>query len=915
MERILRIGRAGIGRRDEGMPSGSRGRANKTALLAGVSLSGLLCSAPALAADWTGVIDNDWFTAGNWDGLAVPGVVDSAVVGVGTPEISGAAAQVDNASVGRHGDAELVISGAGSLVVTDTTLVGSFVGDTGTITVTGTGSSLTTKRLVLGYEGTGILNVSDGGLVTGSGGDEFIIGSAIPSHGTATFSGGGTKLDFTGSATIGEDGTGELSFLSGADGAADNTYLGFGTYGTGTLIVSGLGSTYDTDGFYVGIEGSGDVIVTDQGMLATTEVSIGQIENAEGKVTVNGGAFWSATGAIVVGSGGSGALNLSGGATVTIGTQLLIAEGVGSTGAVNIGGAEDEAAAPAGSLNAPIIAFGDGAGSLNFNHQNLFTPYILSSVITNTGSLARINNIAGTTRLTANSSGFSGTTTVSGGNLSVTGFLGGTLNVVGGMLSGTGTVGAVTAASGGTIAPGNSIGTLNVTSLVLDAGSTLAVEVDSGGNSDLLAASDGVMINGGTVNVIAYPDYVLSTPYTIITATNGVSGTFDGLAYSGISPFVIGTLTYNNNDVTLELNEVAPNGLPGMTPNQQAASDGVASLVLGNAVYDAILAQASVDDVKAAFDAVSGEIHASVKTALMDDSRYLREAALARLREALGGGVDAGMGVWLHGFGAVGSMDSDGNAGALGHATGGFFIGADAAPAGDWRFGALVGYSHSNFDVASRGSSGTADSLHLGAYGGAGWSDVALRFGGAYSLHDVGTERSIDFPGFSDELSAEYWAATGQVFGELAYRSSLGAAWFEPFANLAVVNQATGDVDEQGGAAALTGAGDVINATFTTLGLRAEMEIEATEGGRATLSGMAGWRHAMGDVAPTSTLAFAGGDAFTVTGAPVAREALVLEAGLDFVFSPMATLGIAYSGQLASGQSDHAVKATLGVRF
>ncbi|WP_163103935.1 hypothetical protein, partial [Acinetobacter baumannii] len=71
-----------------------------------------------------------------------------------------------------------------------------------------------------------------------------------------------------------------------------------------------------------------------------------------------------------------------------------------------------------------------------------------------------INQIAGTTILTANSSNFTGVTNVLGGKLIVNGALGSNVNVTdGGILGGSGTVGGIVAGVGGIIAPGNSIGT------------------------------------------------------------------------------------------------------------------------------------------------------------------------------------------------------------------------------------------------------------------------------------------------------------------------------------------------------------------------------------------------------------------------------------------------------------------------
>jgi outer membrane autotransporter protein len=52
-----------------------------------------------------------------------------------------------------------------------------------------------------------------------------------------------------------------------------------------------------------------------------------------------------------------------------------------------------------------------------------------------------------------------------------------------------------------------------------------------------------------------------------------------------------------------------------------------------------------------------------------------------------------------------------------------------------------------------------------------------------------------------------------------------------------------------------------------------------------------------------------------VSGVPIAEDAAVLEAGLDFAFIEKASIGVAYSGQIASGAHDHGFNANLMVRF
>src|SRR5690606_41169442 len=101
---------------------------------------------------------------------------------------------------------------------------------------------------------------------------------------------------------------------------------------------------------------------------------------------------------------------------------------------------------------------------------------------------------------------------------------------------------------------------------------------------------------------------------------------------------------------------------------------------------------------------------------------------------------------------------------------------------------------------------------------------------------------------------------------------------------------------ERVGPAALTAASHRRDTTFTTIGLRAETQVNFGET-NARFFGMAGWRHAFGDLPPFATHTFAGGDNFTIAGVPIAKNALVLDLGASVNLTPDTTLGVSYSGQ------------------
>ena len=528
------------------------------------------------------------------------------------------------------------------------------------------------------------------------------------------------------------------------------------------------------------------------------------------------------------------------------------------------------------------------------------------------GTLSLVKTGAGTLKLRTGS--YTGATLINGGRLIVDGWIGGSTFTVGNgtTLGGSGTVGTLNVGPGGRVSPGNSIGTINVSGdLTFSPGSVYDVEVDPAGNSsDLIAATGTAFLNDAVLHIGLSGAYQPSSTYTILTAAGGIVGTFAS-ATSNFA-FLDATLAYGLNDVTLTLTRNATGFVDvAETRNQRATATGAEQVGSGHAAYDAI-AGLDAAGARTAFDALSGEFHASAKTVLIEDSRFVRNAAMDRVREAFNGSYRAGFTGWGHVFGSWGDTDGDGNASGLKRETGGLLVGIDGVILDGWRLGVIAGYGQADFH-SSRAASGESDNSHLGIYGGTQWGSLGLRGGAAYAWHDVEMKRLASFPGFSDRVSSEYDAGTAQVFGELGYRFE-GPVSFEPFAGLAYVNLDTDSYNEAGGAAALAASSSDTGGTFSTLGLRASTRFMLS-GVNATARGLIGWRHAFGDTTPLAIHGFAGGDLFTVAGVPITDDTAIIEAGLDFSVAANANLGLSYSGQLSPDAQDHGLKADLLVRF
>jgi outer membrane autotransporter protein len=468
---------------------------------------------------------------------------------------------------------------------------------------------------------------------------------------------------------------------------------------------------------------------------------------------------------------------------------------------------------------------------------------------------------------------------------------------------------------GGTLQPGNSTGTLTINGdLTFNPDSIYEVEL-SPADSDRTTVSGLATLNG-SVHIVSEPGaYAPGVLYTILSA-GSLSGSFTELSSTfASSTFLAPELTYDTTNVYFSLARAATFASVGQTANQIATGAAADTLGYDNAVIQNIV-WGTADQARIAYDALSGEIHASAATVLVEDSRYLRDAITGRARQSYGEApASASLSAWAEPIGARGNRDSDGNAAALSQSTAGLFGGFDATFGSAWRLGVAGGYTRTWFDAADRGSSGSSDNYHLALYGGGQFGPVGLRLGAAHTWQALDTDRGIAFSGFSDTAAATYDARTTQFFGELGYNVALGRSALEPYAGLAYINVDGGPFSELGGAAALTGSSR-FNASFATLGLRGSTPLMTGDRIQLALRGGLGWRHAFGDVTPEAALAFAaGGTPFTVEGAPIARDALAVEAGIDLDVTPDAKVSVLYNGQLSADGSDNGVKATLSLRF
>ncbi|TYC53539.1 autotransporter domain-containing protein, partial [Rhodobacterales bacterium] len=494
----------------------------------------------------------------------------------------------------------------------------------------------------------------------------------------------------------------------------------------------------------------------------------------------------------------------------------------------------------------------------------------------------------------------------------------------GSLLKGNGTIGSATIHDGAMLAAGNSIGSMNVVGdLTFQQGSALEVEVNRNKESDLVIAGT-ANLEGGTVHVLAEnrtDDGLTYDPinyYTVLSAAGGVSGTFD--AVTDDFAFLDAFLLYDADEVQVELkrNSIQLTEM-ALTRNQAAAASGIDSVGEGE-TFDSLLVL-SESEAAPAFDAISGEVHASLKTGLIQDAAAMRRIVGGRIAAAFSEAMQpapdtvrhGGLNFWLTQNGAISSVDGDGNAAAYSQDSHQIFAGVDRV-SGTWNAGVALGYGATSLSIPNRFSSGEVDSFHAGAYGGKSVGNFRLNAGLAYSYHDIKTERDAGFRGFGDALNAAYGSDTIQAFGEVSYVKGTPKGIVEPFANLAQVAFRSGRFEEVGGTSAVFGGGTSTNVTYTTLGLRGVVDLPTSTGAASIKAGI-GWQYAFGDTLPTSVQHYAAGDPFSVAGVPIASHALMVNTGLELQFSRAAKVDIAYDGQFGVGERQNAMKAHFEYSF
>jgi len=863
-------------------------------------------------------------------------------------------------------------SGAGTIVLDDVNSLGivnvtggtlkagsgaaNIFGATSAVTVTSPGT------LDIGGFNQQIGSLAGSGTVTNSG-----VGSpAFLTVGDTTSTGfSGVIQDGTSQISLFKQGSGTLS-LSGA-----NTYTGSTTIAAGTLALSGSGSIGASNRVILSnssaifdISGStvGGTTIRDLSGVANSHVALGSngllvssaastfngIIQGTGIFAVSGGfetlgGVNTYTGATLIGAGAT--LGLSGSGSIAT-SSLVSLLGAGATFQIS----DTSAGATIKSLDGVAGSFVNlGTQRLTIsNAANTFAGVIQgSSGLTVTG---------GTQTLTGTNT-YSGTTLVNGGVLRVDGSIvsssGVTVNA-NGALSGTGFVGNTVIASGGTLAPGSGVpgapgSFLTVQgNLAFQSGALYLVGLDPSASTRTQVTGTATLT--GTAGASFLTGNYIAKRYTILTATGGVGGTFTSFTTLGKPGSVNASLSYDLNNVYLDL--ALAFGVPGgLNINQQNVANALVNFFnttggipaafgsLTPAALTQVSGETATGSQQATFDAMGmfmglmtdpfiagrGDPIGAGGTPNAYADEQLAYAGKRKPNDALAAiytkappapAFAQRWSVWAAGYG--GSQTTSGDPRVLGSNDArssiyGTAIGADYRISPNTLAGFALGGGGTNFSVNGFGS-GRSDLFQAGAFVRHNAGPAYLTGALAYGWQDITTDRTVTVAGI-DQLRAQFnanaWSGrleggyrfVNQGFGWTPYAAGQFTTFELPnYAERAIVGANT---------FALAYNARSVTDTRSELGLRTDKSF-AMPGGIFTLRGRAAWAHDYNpDRSIGATFQTLPGTSFVVNGARRAADSALVTGAAEMKWINGWSAAATFEGEFSNVTNSYAGKGVV----
>ncbi|WP_272916045.1 autotransporter domain-containing protein [Aristophania vespae] len=627
---------------------------------------------------------------------------------------------------------------------------------------------------------------------------------------------------------------------------------------------------------------------------------------------------------------GSGRVKFTGQNATLVGTNFY------SGGTEIISGANVTSGAH--SLGSGTVAIDDN-GSLSIHEDNISN---FDNSFTGTGTFNKTGQGILTLNASVDDSGFKGQTNVQSGLLTVNNKLGGNTNVMtNAAISGTGTV----------------------NNLTLNKGSTLGVTLDGGNGKNAptiqaLHVTGKAAVNDATlgVSVQHLTGLALNKNYTTQALDFKTTGSgFNKTSFDTI--FVKGKAVQDQNGLwNLDYRRYAAYNSWAKTANEYAVANALThadNKGLSSPFMTALNNMAAGNDAGAqargAYNALSGELNADAKTAMVNDSFFIQEAVINRLdcagdqlRARTLDGKQQSHGycnidpnnpvtVWGTIYGQKGHNSGSNGSASLGQSSIGWIMGADTQLEGNWRLGGMLSYGRDWFDAkAGRSSSAHSNTATVGAYLGNAWRvgglipDAALTFKGgvSYSWNMIDTHRQVNFSDYSGNLSSRNRSGTGQIFAETGYHMAFNEGTaipleVEPFARMTYVNYGQDSYREHGGDAALRIKGQNSSIGFSTMGIKLASSFSL---GKVMVSPHleTAYRRAFGRTNAHIREGFINannGYDMTVWGTGLSVDTAQINTGFGMRLTDKFDVNVDYIGQYGSSQSSTGGSGSIHYRF
>jgi fibronectin-binding autotransporter adhesin len=828
------------------------------------------------------------------------------------------------------------------------TLPGDISG-TGALQQNGSGTLILTGTNLY----TGGTTISAGTLQLGNGGTAgSIIGDVVNNSVLAVNRSDALTLPgvISGTGALQQNGAGTL-ILTGT-----NLYTGGTTINAGTLQIGDGGTT----GSIVGDVVNNAILAINRSDALTLPGDISGIgvlqQNGTGVTTLAGAASY--LGATMVNAGtlrANAANRFSAASAVTIAAGAVL----------DANGFDQTIASLTGAGNVAL-----GAGRLTLANAASTT---FSGAIAGTGGLT----LAAGTQTLSGVSSYTGATAITGGTLIVNGSIlssSGVTVAAGGSIGGSGQLPSLTL--NGTVSPGNSPGTLTVNgNLVLGAGSIYVAEIQG-------AVSDRITVTGtaslaGTLRLVPLGGaFLFTTPYTLLAAAGGRTGSFSPVDTAGVfGDGVTTSVAYTATEVQLTLTSkplapivVDPTPTPASSPGSGQPSSGQPGLGRSTNAYavargiDAAVANGADPSVlfaiynlpaaaiPGAVNQLSGEAQtAAPAMANSAAGQFLRtmldSSATGRLANGPAGAAGftadlpsrqdgavrasldpARFSLWGASFGSTGRTDGDRAVGSANRnlSDGHLAVGADIRLGSTTVVGAAVSGGQSRASLAGGLGKAQADVFQAGVYGRTFLGPVNLGAALGYARLDTDTSRAIPAlarTGVAASYVTQAWS--GRIEASLPMATIPMAGWggftVAPFAAFQAVQAKSPAAVERDKAGATAGMLTLARRSDMTSRSELGLQLDATLMlGATPVTGFvrAAWaRYYQRDADLTASINGLAGASFSITGARPDRNAALLSAGADIKLSPSVSLGMRLDSELAANTRRIGATAQLKVSF